>query len=83
MTSTLLLQKCAIYDCPVQEWEATCKIIGAPVGVDVPECLASEVGCDMFRIGQCENGTPFGEVTVASIQSCKVETRVKPSFLTW
>ena len=65
-------QKCSIYDCPVQEWEATCKIIGAPKGVDVSECLGSKVGCDLFRIGQCENGTPFGEITVSSIKSCKV-----------
>merc|ERR1712080_633635 len=71
--------KCSIYDCPVQEWESTCKIVGAPVGVDVIECLASDSGCNLFRKGQCENGAPFTEITVPLIQSCKQACDIQSS----
>ena len=61
-------------DCPMSEWKPKCKIIGAPKGLDVEQCLtaANSGSCDAFQRGNCEVHGKQQDFVLSSIDLCQV-----------
>ena len=51
----------------------SCVTAGAPVGVDVDECLKIDYDCDTFKYGDCEIDEIF---LIASFQTNRGECQV-------
>ena len=63
-----------MYDCNMGSWTPTCKVVGAPKGIDSLQCISEEDGCTAFRQGDCRFSGSFTPYTVDDLQQCEVSS---------